>query len=497
MIDQVVEFIRQGGRPAWLVGGYVRDHLLGRPTHDLDLIVPGGAVRLARSLANTFAGASFVLDADRDVGRAILPLAHGESLEVDVARLRASDLLDDLALRDFTINAMARDLTAENSPLIDPFDGHEDLRRRLLRAVTEGAFTDDPLRLLRGVRMVAELDMAIEGATFNLMRRDAHLLSSVSPERVRDEMMRIVGAPDGWRHLRLLADLALLPQVLPESAAQRGVGQSAPHYQDVFDHSRSVLAHLHGIFALLWTDGPFHIPAAVEGDSTIIANVEQWREVAELLEPYQTELQLHLSRPLAAGHHRRDLLSWAALTHDWGKPAKRTVEGSGRVRFFDHEHWGALLAQARLSALKMSADEIAYVARLTDLHMRPGELAHEYPFSRRAEYRFFRDSEGAGPDVVLLSLADHLATHAHAPDSIGWEKCRRTTRALLDAFFRERRERVDPAPLLNGRQVMCALGLEPGPKIGELLEALREAQATGAIRTEEDAQAWLRERALH
>ena len=350
MIDQVVDYIRQAGQPAWLVGGYVRDHLLGRPTHDLDIIVPEGAVRLARSLANTFAGASFVLDAERDVGRAILPLAHGESLEVDVARLRAPDLLDDLALRDFTINAMARDLTAEDSPLVDPSNGREDLRRRLLRAVTEGAFTDDPLRLLRGVRMVAELNMDIEGATFNLMRRDAHLLSSVSPERVRDEMIRIVGAPDGWRHLRLLSDLALLPQVLPESAAQRGVGQSTPHYQDVLDHSRSVLAHLHGIFALLWTDGPYLIPAAVEGDSTVIADVEQWREVAELLEPYRTELQLHLSLPLAADRHRRDLLSWAALTHDWGKPAKRTVEESGRVRFFDHDHWGALLAQARLSA---------------------------------------------------------------------------------------------------------------------------------------------------
>ncbi len=495
MIEQVIDFIRQGGRPAWLVGGYVRDLLLGRPTHDLDLIVPEGAVRLARSLANAFGGASFVLDADRDVGRAILPLVDGESLEVDVARLRAPELLDDLALRDFTVNAMAMDLNGEGLALVDPFDGREDLNRRLLRAVTEGAFSDDPLRMLRGVRMVAELNLVIEGATFNLIRRDAHQLSSVSPERVRDELMRIVVAPSGWRHLRLLSDLALLPPVLPESAAQRGVTQSAPHYQDVFDHSRSVLAHLHGIFALLWTDGPFHIPEAAEDDNTVIASVEQWREVAALLEPYQVQIGLHLSLPLAAGRNRRDLLCWAALTHDWGKPAKRTVEETGRVRFFDHDHWGALLAQARLSALKMSGDEIAYVARLTDLHMRPGELAHEYPYSRRAEYRFFRDAESTGPDVVLLSLADHLATHARAPDGNGWDKRRQTTRELLDAFFRKGKERVDPTPLLNGRQVMRALGLEPSPQVGVLLEALREAQATGAIHTEEDAWVWLRERA--
>ncbi len=497
MLDQIVGFIRQAGRPAWLVGGCVRDQLIGRPTHDLDLVVPEGAVLLARNLANAFNGASFVLDSDRDVGRAILPLANSGSLDVDVARLRGPGLLDDLALRDFTVNAMARDLAAGESPLIDPYDGSGDLKRRQLRAVTEGAFCDDPLRMLRGVRIVAELDLSIEGATFNLMRRDAQLLSSVSPERVRDELMRIVLAPDSWRHLQLLSDLALLPQVLPESAAQRGVSQSAPHYQDVFDHSRSVLAHLHGIFALLWTDGPFRIPTAVEGDRTVIADAEHWREVAALLEPHRVELRTHLSLPLAAGRTRRDLMSWAAVTHDWGKPAKRTVEESGRVRFFDHDHWGALLAQARLSAVKMSADEIAYVARITNLHMRPGELVHEYPFSRRAEYRFFRDAAGTGPDLALLSLADHLATYASAPDRIVWEKRLQTTRVLLEAFFRQREERVSPTPLLNGRRVIDALGLEPGPKVGELLEALREAQATGAVHTEEEALVWLRKRVAH
>ncbi len=495
MIDRVLGFIREAGRPAWLVGGYVRDQLLDRPTHDLDVIVPHGAVRLVRNLAKTFSGAWFVLDADRDVGRAILPLRTGESLEVDVARLRAPELLEDLALRDFTVNAMAMDLASETRALVDPFNGREDLNRQLLRAVSEGAFCDDPLRMLRGVRMVAELHLTIEDATYNLVRRDAPLLASVSPERVRDELMRIIVAPDSWRHLSLLSKLALLPHVLPESAAQCGVSQSTPHYQDVFDHSRSVLAHLHGIFALLWPEGPFGLPTPTEGDSTVIAAEQQWHETAALLEPFKSELRLHLSLPLAAGHSRRDLLSWAAVAHDWGKPAKRTVEESGRVRFFDHDHWGALLAQARLSALRMSADEISYVARLADLHMRPGELAHEYPFSRRAEYRFFRDAEEIGPDVALLGLADHLATHAPAPDRIGWEKRRQTTRVLLETFFRERNERVNPTPLLNGRQVMHALGLEPGPKVGELLEALLEAQATGVVHTEGDALAWLQQKA--
>lgn len=492
MIDQVIGFIRQEGRPAWLVGGYVRDLLLDRSTHDLDIIVPHGAVRLARRLSDAFDGASFILDAARDVARAILPAADGEPFEVDVAQLRVPDLTGDLSLRDFTVNAIAMDLASPDLALFDPFGGRADLDRKLLRAVTEGAFVDDPLRTLRGVRIVAEMGFRIEDATFNLMRRDAPLLPLAAPERVREELMRIVVAPAGWEHLALLNDLGLLQRVLPESAAQVGVSQSAPHYQDVFNHTRSVLAHLAGLYALIWPDGRYSVPHPEDG-LTIPASAGQWGDVAEMLTRYQRELQEHLKLPLAAGRIRRDLLCWAAVAHDWGKPAKRTIEDSGRVRFFDHDHWGALLVEARLGALKFSGDEIAYVARVTDLHMRPGQLAHEWPFSRRAEYRFFRDADNTAPDVVLLSLADHMATHAPAPEAGRWETRVKTSRELLESFFRAHTERVAPAPLLNGRQVMAELGLPPGPRIGQLLEGLREAQATGEVRTEDDAWAWLRE----
>lgn len=503
MIDQIIGFIRDERRPAWLVGGYARDLLLGRPTHDLDVIVPEGGIRLARRLADRFRGASFVLDADRDVGRAIVPLAGGETIEVDVARLRVPDLLDDLALRDFTVNAMALDLSRDDMPLFDPFDGRADLERKLLRAVTEGAFFDDPLRMLRGVRMVAELGFRFDAATHTLIQRDARLLPAVSAERVREEMMRILVAPDGWRHLRLLRDVALLPYVLPESAAQIGVTQSHPHYQDVFDHSRSVLAHLQGLYALLWPEGG-RIPEMTPKDETVIAPPAMWEAVAELLAPFAGELRGQLSLPLAAGRTRRDLLRWAAVSHDWGKPAKRTVEAdTGKVRFFDHDHWGALLAEARLVALKFSTDEVAYVARLTDLHMRPGELAHQYPFSRRAQYRFFRAADNTGPDVVLLSLADYMATLAKimaetpdAPEAERWALRLKTARDLFDAYFNHRTEQVTPPPLLNGKQVMAALDIAPGPLVGELLEGLREAQAAGEVLTDEQAWAWVREQAL-
>lgn len=504
MLDQIISFIRDERRPAWLVGGYVRDLLLGRPTRDLDVIVPEGGIRLARRLSDRFDGASFVLDADRDVGRAIIPLPDGESIEVDVARLRVPDLLDDLALRDFTVNAMALDLSNGDGAIFDPFDGRADLERKLLRAVTEGAFFDDPLRMLRGVRMVAELGFRFDAATHTLIQRDSRLLPTVSAERVRDELMRILIAPDAWRHLRLLRDTALLPYVLPESAAQIGVEQSHPHYQDVFDHSRSVLAHLQGLYALLYPEGSHRIPEMAPKDETVIAPPSMWEDARAVLEPFAEDLRRQLCLPLAAGRARRDLLCWAAVAHDWGKPARRTVEAdTGKIRFFDHDRWGALVAEARLAALKLSADEVSYVARLTDLHMRPGELTHQYPFSRRAQYRFFRAADNTGPDVVLLSLADYMATLAkiitEQPDAVEaerWGLRLKTARDLFDAYFNHRAEQVSPPPLLNGRQVMAALDIAPGPLVGELLEGLREAQAAGEVLTEEQAWAWVREQAL-
>jgi tRNA nucleotidyltransferase/poly(A) polymerase len=493
LTDRVINFIRAQERPAWLVGGFVRDRLLARDNHDLDLVVPEGGIRLARAIAAAFGGASFVLDDERDVGRVILSETTGEALDVDVARLRVPDLLDDLALRDFTVNAIAMEIraAAAEPALFDPFDGQGDVSRRLLRAVTEGAFRDDPLRMLRGVRMMVELGFRIEDATYNLIRRDAPLIQLVSGERVRDELMRILTAPGGWQHLRLLAALGLLRHTLPESAAQIGVAQSAPHYQDVFDHTRSALAHLEGIYALLWPESGYARPQPVANDPTVIAAEAQWAELAATLTPFADDLRAHLSLPLASGHTRRDLLLWAAVTHDWGKPAKRTEDDTGQTHFYDHDRWGALLVEARLQALKFAGDEVTYVARLTDLHMRPAHLTRDFPPTPRAIYRYYRDADTTGPDCAVLGLADQMAMQAWDFVPEAWQHRLSTTRILFDAYFRDHPRKVTPLPLLNGRQVMAECGLKPGPRIGELLEGLREAQATGEVDSEAEARAWL------
>jgi tRNA nucleotidyltransferase/poly(A) polymerase len=473
--------------------------LLSRSTNDLDLVVSDGPLALARRLADAFGGHYFVLDRERQVGRAILRGDDGDLVQIDVALLRAQQLRDDLQLRDFTINAMALEVggtryARDHSRVIDPFDGRSDLGRGLLRAVTEGAFRDDPLRMLRAVRLAGDLGFRIEPRTLALIRRDAALLTNVSAERICDESHRIVARPGAWQWVRLLAQTDVLRYALPEVAALVGVEQSPPHYQDVFDHTRSVLAHLEGIFALLWPEGPYHRPESVTGDPTVIAPAETWEDLAALLVPYRDDLRRYLTLPLASGHLRRDGLMWAALAHDWGKPAMRSEEADGQVRFLDHDNWGALLAQNRAQALRMSADEAAYLARLVRMHMRPAYLAHDYPATPRAIYRFFRDAQGAGPDCALLSLADHMAVRAPSPVPEQWQRRLGTSRLLLESYFRQRETRVQPEPLFDGTRIMAEFGLKPGPQVGQLLEGLREAQASGEVTSSEEALAWLTER---
>ena len=320
------------------------------------------------------------------------------------------------------------------------------------------------MRALRAVRQSVELGFRIEDATYNLIRRDAPLLAAVSGERVRDELMRIVSAPGAWQHVRTLASLDLLAPTLPEVASLIGVTQSAPHYQDVFDHTRAVMAHLEGIYALLWPD-VYRIPQAVADDATVIADESQWLDVADLLAPYADDLRAHLMQPLAAGRVRRGLLFWAALAHDWGKPAMRTLDEDGRTRFYGHDQWGTVLVGHRGQALKLSSDEITYLTRLVDAHMRPTLLAQEDL------------AQPPGASIASITIwATPARTARCSASPTAWRRARRSPTPRAGAGGRRRLRccwrptsalepsRLRRPPLMNGRQLMAEFGLKPGPR---------------------------------
>lgn len=471
-LPTAIERIREAwpaGQIGWLVGGVVRDLLLNRRLHDVDLATDGDAIGAARRLANTLGGSFYVLDGDRGVGRALVEI-DGDRLTIDVARLRGADLEADLRARDFTVNAMALDL-ATGADLIDPLGGYAHLRAKQMSACAPTAVGDDPVRAIRGVRFAAQLGFRLTADTRAQIRTAD--LSTVSAERVRDEFLKCVGGPHPVAALRGLELTGLLAQIAPELLALRGVTQPQPHQLDVWEHTLAVVGRLDEIFTLL---GPVHDVDAAS-DLTI-----GW--VSVRLGRYRHEITARLVAEPTPDRPRRWLAMVAALLHDAGKPATRSVDKTGRIRFLGHETTGADLAVAILERLRCSRDEIAYVRAFIANHMRPRALTREQglSFSGRAIYRFFRDAGDAAPEIVLFSLADLLGkTIGPPPDQAVWSTHVAGCARMLGAAFDPEAAIVHPPALVTGNDLQDALGLRPGPALGHILEAIREAQAAGEV----------------
>ncbi len=473
VVRRILDLLRQEHTAAYVTGGYVRDWLLGRASKDIDLSVSAPAIPLARRIADRTGGAFYVLDDDLDAARVLY--RSPDALEVDFARLRAPDIEADLGERDFSVNAMAVDVRAcydQYPEVLDPLGGRDDLATRTLRATSEHAFRSDPVRLLRAVRLAASVGLRIEPDTQSWMRRDAALISRTSAERIRQELVLIVAADGAAGHLRSLDDFGLLEPILPEVTALKGITQSQPHVHDVYEHTLETLNQVERLSA--------------ERGSQLNA-LER-----EYLGAFSTQLDAHGAVITSERRSRRILLRFAALLHDVGKPAVRSVEPSGRIRFFEHERNGAGVAAGVMTRLRFSAQEADRIGVIVVNHMRPGLLARDHSATRKAVYRFFRDCGDAGLDVLQLSLADHLATRGSRLVVGHYRDHLEVVKLMLEAYFYQMEQVISPPPLVSGRDVMQLLGIPPGPRVGELLEAVREAQAEGTLCTAEDAHEFLR-----
>ena len=471
LAERVCALIGVQDRPAWLVGGYVRDRLLGRASHDLDIVVPNGGLALARRVADRLGGAFYPLDEERDTGRAILRDADGHDVVVDVARWRSGDLNADLTARDFTVNALAYDIVGRGG-LTDATGGLADLQAGMLRAPRAKTFRDDPIRLLRAARFEAQLAFQIEPETLGWLHQDASLVAWVAAERVRDELVRLLGLPGVAQHLSRLDELKLLPYVLPELVQCRGVTQSAPHYLDVYEHTLQAVFHTEALLRA------FNLLPGQKSDFT----ASPLATIPAALTPFSARLIDHLVTETSVGRNRAQLLIWAAVAHDWAKPETRSVGEDSRIRFLTHDEKGAEVAAKRMRALVFTTAEVQLVSQIIRHHMRPSLLAQEGVLTRRAIYRFFRDTGDAGPEILLLSLADRLGTYGPSLTKEAWETRLDFIAQLLLAYY-EQPDIVAPVPLISGDELMAELALAAGPLVGQLLALIREAQAAGEIHT--------------
>ncbi len=440
-----------------LVGGAVRDALLGRASVDVDVAVPRAAVELARRVADRTGSGFVLLDESRGVARVVL---GGHRL--DIADFRAPSLEGDLRARDFTVGALAVPLRAllrhGRAVIVDPTGGLGDLRARRLRLAGPAALADDPVRALRGARLASALGCHLTPATMRAIRGAAPRLTQVAAERVRDEFMAILALPSAARAIRLADRLGLLAIVVPEVGPMRRTPQPAPHRFDVLEHSLR----------------------AVAGADRVLAR-------PGALVPFGEDLARHFAEPLGGSIDRAQTLRLAALLHDVAKPETRR-RVAGRVRFFEHDVVGAARARAIGERLRLPERATSVVERLVRHHLRPMHLGAASEITPRAWNRFFRDLGADVRDLVVLTLVDAAAVTGVSP-LVTWRRAG-LLRELLGGWAEQEAAAAAP-PLLRGEDVMARFRLPRGPEVGRLLAQAREAQALGRVTTREEALAYL------
>jgi poly(A) polymerase len=460
----------------YLVGGAVRDAILRRPVHDYDFVLAGDALKVARRVANKIGAAYFPLDVERQTARLILTDDQEVRHVLDFATFRGPDLESDLRARDFTINALAVDV-AEPQKLLDPMGGGPDLFNKLIRTCSPHSLDDDPVRILRAIRLAAGYGFRIQPETRALMGRAVGRLGRVSPERRRDELFRILSGLHQHTALRALDMLGVLPFVLPELDDLKNVAQSPPHVQDVWGHTLDTVRNLEALFDVL---GLHHNPDA---SSNLILGLAVMQ-----LGRYRQKIHDHFKTELVPERDLKSLLFLGALYHDIAKPLVHQEDVNGRVRFIDHDQQGGGIVVQRGQELRLSNSEIDRLKIMVQQHMRPTYLAREKRKPRpRSVYRFFRSTGSTGIEICLLSLADLLATYGNTLPQERWAQQLEVVRSLLAGWWDQPEKQVQPPTIVTGHDLMVNFDLPPGPQIGELLELIREAQVTGEVTSKPEA----------
>ena len=480
LLTRVSDFLTEQGVKSYLVGGFVRDALLGRDTADIDVAVAADALEIAPKVATALGGRYVLLDEVNRVSRVVLvneaaPSAGGQ-WQLDFSTFQGS-IEQDLARRDFTVDAMAVDLggiVCQPHPLIDPFNGWNDLHQGVVRAVSEAAFKSDAVRLLRAVRLAAELGFSIDSETEALIRRYCHLIADVAGERVREELLQLLATSRAGEFLTYLDKLGLVTAMIPELNQTKGVEQPKEHSWDVFEHSLKTVSAADFLLGQgAWEYAGEEVLAVV---------------------PWSAVLSQHFDLEVSSGSTRGSLLKLAALLHDIAKPQTKAFDGS-RMRFLGHAKDGAAIVVNILERLRFSGKEVKLVEAMVRHHLRPTQMSQGELPSRRAIYRYFRDTGEAGIDILFLSLADHLATRGPHLNLAQWRGHAQIVEYVLAQRFQEE-SLVAPPKLVDGHDLINIFGMSPGHELGQLLEALCEAQASGEIATRDEALAYVRDHLL-
>lgn len=457
-LELVRDVFKGRDQRVFLVGGALRDYYLDRPGTDFDFAVDRGAIALSRQLARRIKGAFVLLDRGTGCARVVKKM-DGKTWIFDFTDWRGESIQKDLKLRDFTINALAMDILgdATAATVLEVKGSRQDLKTGVVRMVTSRIYKDDPLRLLRAFSLQAMLGFKLDAQTGRQIKKDAHLISQVAAERIREEIFKILASPRAYGTLSSMDKIGLLSRVIPHITVMYGIAQGGYHHLDVWRHSLEVISAMEKI-------------------------VEQMGR--------NERMRVYLNEPIGGGHARLALLKMAAILHDIGKPETRRLEGV-RMTFHSHEHKGERITRQVAKHLKLSVKERFFLEDVVRLHLRPGYLSNFKRPSEKAIFRYLRDTKDEAASIALLGLADQAATRGPLTTAAKTAHHAKICSLLIERYF-ELKDQKPKQRLLTGHDLIKGLRLKPSALFGKILGKVEESVALGKIKTRDEALALAR-----
>jgi poly(A) polymerase len=441
----------------YLCGDYVLQALVGRQPCNILLVSSGEAGEVAPRLAGALG--LKLLELKGTAGGYHLAGESFGSRSITVLPLAGSEIKDQLADCGFTVTAMALDLSAWSSgEVVDPFGGLQDLIEGRLRAISSKVFADDPVRLLLAAELKFGYGLDPTDETGAYMRASADLAKTLPAARAWPILMRLFGGDDLSAKARFLADTGVLGGLFPEVEAVYEVPQNYYHHRGVWEHTLEVLDILE----------------------------EMLEKPGAFFRAYAGRISMHMAQEVDPGAHRRSTLGFAALIHDIGKPGVMKCEPSGRIRFQGHQTAGARLTAGIAARMGLGNRCTAQLVGIVGEHMRLGFLLKEGE-SAQTRLQAVRELGDRCIEVILLSLADRMATRGPASTEQAMELYRRMTSRVLADYFWDK----DYPPLVDGRDVMMHTGIGPGPDVGRALFKARVAQREGTVSGRDQALEYL------
>ncbi|MBI5747932.1 MAG: HD domain-containing protein [Nitrospinae bacterium] len=463
----------------YLVGGIVRDMIIAQGSVqnqfqdnglDIDFAIDGDALLFGKRVGDAVKGSYFPLDEERSVSRVVIRDARCkmqdtrlyEEIILDFSRIRGEGVEDDLKVRDFTINSIAISLDklfdSRDLNYIDPTGGISDINNKVIRVYDKGVIDDDPLRMLRAIRFESQLDFLIDDKLEILIKENGYKIKKTSGERIRDELFNILSGDKSHIYIQRLKDLSLLKEIIPEIESMENMEQGRHHKYLLWEHSINTLKTLEVLIENLQRKFP-----------------DRYIQLYEML-----------SNVLEQGISAKEALKLSSIMHDIGKPLTKELDKNGNVHFINHEKLSADIAEKLCQRLRLGNNICRMMTAIVRNHMRPILLSNEKKVTKRAIFRFFRDTKEDGVLICLLSIADINATRGSGIFDDTAEDIEGLVKRMIDFYFEDFTKQIE-SPLISGDEIMERLNLKSGPEIGELLKEIEEQRAEGIISDKEDA----------